>query len=269
MYPTTDHSTVTYFRTTLDPLDVYRLERIIDHGEDMGVSTPAAALAVYLRGIDPSLRWQRAGLDLDTTACQVVGGVDGLLADEDVSGLMYLDAVAFTHGTNHTIVMGLKPFYFPASHGPLDRTVRITRPSGRYDCISWATTLPVADNVGYRFAFKDRPVPSIESKDAAWLADFSEPVSYLRAQCFSFQHTMGIRDDRKSATDAPAPEVAGFTQVPWDHPTWLYGNRPQPGMDVFADSNQATNEDELTSIVSCIRQGGDIDSLVTIEVQQP
>lgn len=268
MYPTTDHSTVTYFRTTLDPLDVYRLERIIDHGEDMDISTPAAALAVYLRGIDPTLRWNRTGLDLDTIACRVIRGVDGLLEDEDVSGLLYLDAVVFTHGTNHTIVMGLKPIYFPASHGPLDRTIRINRPSGRYDCISWATTLPMADTVGYRFEFKDRPVPSIKSRDAVWMADFSGQVSYLNVQCYSEQLSRGS-DGNSPATDAPAPEVAGFTQVPWDHSTWLCGNRPQPGMDVFADSSHATNEDEITSIVSCIRQGGDTQSLVTIEVQQP
>ncbi len=268
MTATTDRSTITYFRTTLDPLDVYRLERIIDHGEDMDVTTPAAALAVYLRGIDPTLRWHQTSFDVDDMTRSVVRGM-GDLADEDASDVLYLDAAVFTHGTNHTIVMGLKPTYFPASNGPNDRTLRITHPSyGRHDCISWATTLPMADTVGYRFEFKDRPVPSSKSRDAAWLADFSGQVSYLNVQCYSEQLSIG-GDERYMATDAPAPEVAGFTQVPWDHPTWMFGNRPKPGMDVFADSSHATNEDELTSIVSCIRQGGDTQSLVTIEVQQP
>lgn len=263
-----NHSTVTYFRTTLDPLDMYRIERIIDHGEDMGTATPAAALAVYLRGIDPSLRWHRTGLDLDTTARGAVMSMSDFVDEEDVSNLLYLDAAVFSHGTNHTIVMGLKPFYFPASRGPLDRTIRINRPSGLFDCISWATSLPVADKVGYLVEFKDRPVPNAKSKDAAWLADFTEPISYLSAKCYSFQHSMGS-EGRKPAVDAPAPEVAGFVQVPWDNDTWISRNRPKPGRDLFMDSSQATDEDELTSIVSCVRQGDGIDSLVTIEVQQP
>ena len=97
---------------------------------------------------------------------------------------------------------------------------------------------------------------------------FSLPVVHLDVQCYSSQLSRGS-DGTHQATDAPAPEVAGFTQVPWDHPTWISRNRPKPGHDMFTDSSHVTNEDELTSIVSCIRQGGDIDSLVTIEVQQP
>ena len=260
-------STITYFRTTLDPLDVYRLERIIDHGEDMGAPTPAAALAVYLRGIDPSLRWHRTGLELDDMTRSVVRGI-GDLADEDASDVLYLDAAVFTHGTNHTIVMGLKPTYFPASNGPIDRTLRINRPSyGRHDCISWATTLPVADTVRYRAGFKDQPVPSSKSRDAAWLADFSGQVSYLNVQCYSEQLSLG-GDERYMAVDAPAPEVAGFVPVSWDSPTWLVSNRPRPGHDLFMDCTNASSEDELTSIVSCIRQGGNNRPLVTIEVQQ-
>lgn len=263
-----NHSTVTYFRTTLDPLDIYRLERIIDHGEDTDISTPAAALAVYLRGIDPSLRWHRTGLDLDTSATGAVKGMGDIVDDYDAADLMYCDAAVFVHGTNRAVVMGLKPLYFPASHGPIDRTLRLMQPPGRYGCLSWATTLPVAYTVDYRAALKDPSAQFSKSTDAAWLTDFSDPIRYLDVQCYSSQLSRGS-DGTRQATDAPAPEVAGFTQVPWDHPTWLYGKRPHPGMDVFADSSHATNEDELTSIVSCIRQGGDIDSLVTIEVQQP
>ena len=76
-----NHSTVTYFRTTLDPLDMYRLERIIDHGEDMDVTTPAAALAVYLRGIDPSLRWHRTSMRVDSRATGAVKGMGDIVDD--------------------------------------------------------------------------------------------------------------------------------------------------------------------------------------------
>lgn len=263
-----NHSTVTYFRTTLDPLDIYRLERIIDHGEDTDISTPAAALAVYLRGIDPSLRWHRTGLDLDTSATGAVRGMGEIVDDDDVADLMYFDAAVFTHGTNRAVVMGLKPLYFPASHGPIDRTLRIIQPPGRYGCLSWATSLPVAYTADYRAASKNPSAQFSKSTDAAWLTDFSDSISYLDVQCYSSQLSRGS-DGTCQATNAPAPEVAGFTQVPWDHGTWLCGKRPKPGMDVFTDSSRATDEDELTSIVSCVRQGGDIDSLVTIEVQQP
>ncbi len=99
-----NHSTVTYFRTTLDPLDMYRIERIIDHGEDMGTATPAAALAVYLRGIDPSLRWHRTGLDLDTSATGAVKGMGDIVDDYDAADLMYCDAAVFTHGTNRAVL---------------------------------------------------------------------------------------------------------------------------------------------------------------------
>ena len=265
-----NHSTVTYFRTTLDPLDMYRIERIIDHGEDMDVSTPAAALAVYLRGIDPLLRWHRTVPDVGAAARGGVPGMSEFVDEEDLSYLHYLDAAVFTHGTNHTIVMGLKPIYFPAAHGPVDRTLWINRPTiDRYDCLVWATSLPVAGGEDYLVEFNNRPAPSLKSNDAAWLADFTEPISYLGAYCYSFQHMMGVSDDIRPAMNVPAPEVAGFTQVPWDHPTWIYGKRPQPGHDMFADSSHVTKEDELTSIVSCVRQGDGIDPLVTIEVQQP
>lgn len=260
-----NHSTVTYFRTTLDPLDIYRLERIIDHGEDMDVTTPAAALAVYLRGIDPSLRWHRTSMRVDSRATGAVKGMGEIVDDDDVADLMYCDAAVFTHGTNRAVVMGLKPLYFPASHGPIDRTLRIIQPPGRYGCLSWATSLPVAYTVDYHAASKDPSAQFSKSTDAAWLTDFSDPIRYLDVQFYSSLLSLGS-DGTRQATDAPAPEVAGFTQVPWGHPTWLYGKRPQPGMDMFADSSHVTNEDELTSIVSCIRQGGDINSLVTIEV---
>lgn len=262
-----NHSTVTYFRTTLDPLDIYRLERIIDHGEDMDVTTPAAALAVYLRGIDPSLRWHRTSMRVDSRATGAVKGMGEIVDDDDVADLMYFDAAVFTHGTNRAVVMGLKPLYFPASQGPIDRTLRIIQPPGRYGCLSWATSLPVAYTVDYHAASKDPSAQFSKSTDAAWLTDFSDPIRYLDVQFYSSLLSRGS-DGTRQATDAPAPEVAGFTQVPWDHPTWLYGKRPQPGMDMFTDSSHATNEDELTSIVSCIRQGGDIDSIVTIEVLQ-
>lgn len=262
------YSTITYFRTTLDPLDVYRLERIIDHGEDMDITTPAAALAVYLRGIDPSLRWHRTGLDLDTSATGAVKGMGEIVDDYDAADLMYFDAAVFAHGTNRAVVMGLKPLYFPASHGPIDRTLRLMQPPGRYGCLSWATSLPVAYTAGYRAALKDPSAQFSKSTDAAWLTDFSEPIRYLDVQCYSAQLSRGS-DGTRQATDAPAPEVAGFVQVPWDNDTWLCRNRPKPGHDLFMDSSQATDEDELTSIVSCIRQGDGIDSLVTIEVQQP
>lgn len=261
-----NHSTITYFRTTLDPLDVYRIERIIDHGEDMDTPTPAAALAVYLRGIDPSLRWHRTGLDLDTSATGAVKGMGEIVDDYDAADLMYFDAAVFTHGTNRAVVMGLKPLYFPASHGPIDRTLRIIQPPGRYGCLSWATSLPVAYTLGDLAEFKDHPLQFSKSTDAAWLTDFSDSISYLDVQCYSAQLSRGS-DGTCQATNAPAPEVAGFTQVPWDHGTWLCGKRPKPGMDVFTDSSRATDEDELTSIVSCVRQGDGIDPLVTIEVQ--
>ena len=150
-----NHSTVTYFRTTLDPLDMYRLERIIDHGEDMDVTTPAAALAVYLRGIDPSLRWHRTSMRVDSRATGAVKGMGDIVDDDDVADLMYFDAAVFTHGTNRAVVMGLKPLYFPASRGPIDRTLRIIQPPGRYGCLSWATSLPVAYTVDYHAASKD------------------------------------------------------------------------------------------------------------------
>ena len=264
-----NHSTITYFRTTLDPLDIYRLERIIDHGEDTDISTPAAALAVYLRGIDPSLRWHSTKSAIGS-ARGGVASMSEIMDKGNDSDLLYLDAAVFTHGTNRTIVMGLKPIFLFAARGPVDRNLWVNRPTiGRSDCLAWATSLPLSCGADYLVEFNYRPASSLKSKDAAWLADFTEPIIYLGAYCYSFQHMMGVSDDIKPATNAPAPEVAGFTQVPWDHDTWLNRKRPKPGMDVFADSSRTTDEDELTSIVSCIRQGDGIGPLVTIEVQRP
>lgn len=48
---------VTYFRTSLDPLDVYRIDDIISGGGEDDTTTPAAALATHLRAVNPALHW--------------------------------------------------------------------------------------------------------------------------------------------------------------------------------------------------------------------
>ena len=55
---------VTYFRTSLDPLDPYRVGDIINHGAPSDTSTPAAALATHLREVDSRLRWNTRGAEL-------------------------------------------------------------------------------------------------------------------------------------------------------------------------------------------------------------
>ena len=100
-HPNVD-ATVTYFRTTLDPHDLYRIDDIINHAAPDDTSTPAAALATHLRGLSPALRWNTDNGQsvFEQAKSEVVGGLGLVFGvdDTDVGSYFLLDAAVFDSG---------------------------------------------------------------------------------------------------------------------------------------------------------------------------
>lgn len=103
------YTQVTYFRTALDPLDVYRLDAIINHGAD-DTSTPAAALATHLRGLNPKLRWHVPG-DLEEVVAHSYPAhsyPDDSSGVVSLAGKAHMDAAVFSHDGHCTIFVALR-----------------------------------------------------------------------------------------------------------------------------------------------------------------
>lgn len=100
-------TTVTYFRTSLDPLDVYRVGDIISGGED-DTTTPAAALATHLREVNPKLHWDTEREIADVLAPRYSTGSTGLV---NLAGRAHFDAVIFEHEGETTVLAALRHIY--------------------------------------------------------------------------------------------------------------------------------------------------------------
>ena len=60
---------VTFYRARLDPLDLYRMDDILNHDGPACYDTPVASLATHFREISPETDW---GTDI-TDYCEEVG----------------------------------------------------------------------------------------------------------------------------------------------------------------------------------------------------
>ena len=274
----TDDPYVTYFRTTLDPLDLYRVEQIVNHGDVVDTSTPASALAAYLVGLNPNLRWCIRDESLSDLVERELAEKTSFMhsPDKDVSASLRYDAAVFSCGTNHTIVMGLRALPLFSRGGGADtgdRKIKISLGSlSSHGVIVGGTSLPIAP--WHRIFEPLTDHASSPRRDtvsnAEYLARLScvsgknLAVAHVSVSCYSPRLLRG--DTAVAADNATAPEVEGFVPVDWDEPTWNLKRRPAVGSNMFSSLHRGAVPDECPAIVSRIHQGADNHPFTSIEV---
>ena len=248
-------ATVTYYRTTLDPYDLYRIDDIINHAAPDDTSTPAAALASHLHRLNPVLRWHTDDGQsvFEQAKFEVVGGL-GLafgVDDEKVGSYFFLDAAVFDSGDGSpAIVVNLRydqqmrPYQF-------ERKLYVQPLRIGPTCAAYASTFGVIPRETDVEDYSSIPVKDVRrSEDAAhWVAERDEPVSVLELQMYNMRSNLHARE-----TEPVVPE--GFHIVAWDSDTWKVLSRPHVGRDFFTDSlpNAATEED-YPAVCSAVLQG--------------
>lgn len=270
-------TTVTYFRTSLDPLDVYRVGDIIFGGED-DTTTPAAALATHLRGVNPKLHWDTDKELADVLAPRYSTGSTGLV---NLAGRAHFDAVIFECEGETTVLAALRHIY---AFSATARTMWFSATTGPYD-------LPRATTTGLE------PVPAkpaylgsssrmtwCDTTTAQDIATRSEPIPTSVKIDFLSRHRAHSDESGKAipkrAAGATPPEVAGFVHVPWAGREWARPVLPAPGVDLVGELSGEVagapslkpgapqpdygTENSSPAIVSCVYQGKDYAPLVQL-----
>lgn len=270
-------TTVTYFRTSLDPLDVYRIGDIISGGED-DTTTPAAALATHLRGVNPKLHWDTDKELADVLAPRYSTGSTGLV---NLAGRAHFDAVIFECEGETTVLAALRHIYgFSAAA----RTMWFSATTGPYDLPRATTTglEPVPAKPAYlgsssRMTWRD-------TTTAQDIATRSEPIPTSVKIDFLSRHRARSDESGKAipkrVAGATPPEVAGFVPVPWAGREWARPVLPAPGVDLVGELSGEVagapslkpgapqpdygTENTAPAIVSCVYQGEDYAPLIQI-----
>lgn len=232
---TTPDTRVTYFRTSLDPLDIYRLNDIItNHGSD-DTSTPAAALVTHLREINPDLRWNTKDL-VDTMSDGFGTNAAGIV---DVSGKVLLDAVSFETEGSSNCFMALRRVYDFAA---ISRSIWFTSVTSHAP-----SNLPRATTTGIVAAGDPRRVPVSDDSTAAEIARMTGPIGVDVSISLHSSPTTGAQP----VTEVDPQVPAGFTPIGWDDKTWRDPNLQTPGRDFTADVARSAP----CALVSAVAQG--------------
>lgn len=261
-------TTVSFYRTTLDPYDLYRIDDIINGGapDDTTTTTPAAALATYLRSLNPQLRWHTIDGQsvVEQASSEVRGGIGftWLKAEDQLGPLFFFDAAVFDNGEDDpTIIANLR--YDQTMRRPyeFERVLQVQPLRAGPACAVFATTLPVTPRGGDMFDIPHRRVKTIRNgEDAAhWIAARGEPVISMLVNLHNSLGSMHCRD-----TTVHVPE--GFRAVAWDSTTWKVQQRPQAGQDIFDSlTTEDTEDDDCPAVCAAILQGRGFVPLVEME----
>lgn len=235
---------VTYFRTSLDPLDIYYLDEIITNQGSDNDFTPAAALATHLRSLNPDLRWNTTDL-AGSVAAALPSANSGL---DDIPDNVILDAVSFeTEGSAHCF-MSLRRVF---SLAPISRSIWFASLMA-----SAPADLPRATTTGINLGGDPRAVPVEMYSTASGIARMTGPVEV--------DVSIKFRDLPRKDT-YPVVELApvvptGFTPVGWTDEVWRNPELQTPGRDITADVVQSAP----SAFVSAVAQGADYASLVEV-----
>lgn len=229
---------VTYFRTSLDPLDPYRVGDIINHGAPPDTSTPAAALATHLREVDPRLRWHTRGAEL----------ADLVSVEEDNNDLRRLVKTALTVGDPHHLIMDALTVVDSRGHSFVAAEIRaaigiaqsarvlrlycVPNPYSAHYASGCSTGIVDPNPTSQRapsYPFVVQAGAATAGKLAARRKPFN-PSSEL-------QLVFSDRTITVPATEPAAPEVSGFLQVSWAHSCWTQLYRPELGHDIMHDTD--------------------------------
>lgn len=258
-------TTVSFYRTTLDPYDLYRIGDIINDGAPADTTTPAAALATYLRNLNPQLRWH--ALDgqsvVEQANSEVLGGIGftWLRNDDQLSPLFFFDAAVFDNGEDEPVIIAnlrydqtMRPYEF-------ERVLQVQPLHADPACAVYATTMPVTPRGGVMFDSSHRRVKTTRNgEDAAhWISTRDEPVTSMRVTLRDSLVNMHCRD-----TAPHVPE--GFRAVAWDSDTWKVQQRPHAGQDIYDSlTTEDTEDDDCPAVCAAILQGRGYAPLVEME----
>lgn len=261
---TATDTAVSFYRTTLDPYDLYRIDDIINGGAPNDTTTPSAALATYLRSLNPQLRWHT--LDgqsvVEQVSKEVRSGVVlpwGMVEDR-IASFFFFDAAVFDNGVDEpTIIANLRydqtmrPYEF-------ERVLQVQPLRADPACAVYATTLPVTTHEGDFLDNQGRVKTTRNGEGAAhWIATRDEPVTSMRVTLRDSLVSMHCRD-----TPVFLPE--GFRAVAWDSDTWKVQQRPQVGQDIFDSlSSEDIADDDCPAVCAAILQGRGFVPLVEVE----
>lgn len=242
---------VTYFRTSLDPMDTYRVGDIINHDAPADTSTPAAALATHLREVNPRLRWHTRGEEL-------ADRIDAATKHTKDPQHMIMDAVTVVDSHGNSFVAA----EIRGAIGIMQsaRVVRLYCVPDQYaahyvsGCSTGITHAETTAQIVPPYSF------TVDSgaKSAGRLAARSVPFVP------SSEVQLGFVDDKRrvTATEPDAVQVPGFVQVPWTHGTWSRLYRPEIGHDIVHDTD--TDIESAPAIMSAVLQGAGEPALLTV-----
>ena len=248
--PRSELTTVTYFRTSLDPMDTYRVGDIINHDAPADTSTPAAALATHLREVNPRLKWHTRGAELEDH-------INAVKNSKDPQHLI-MDAVTVVDSHGNSFVAA----EIRGAIGIMQsaRVVRLYCVSDQY-----AAHYASGCSTGISGA---EPSPQLVPMYSFSVDSGSESAGRLAIRSVPFVPTsevqLGFVDDKRrvTATEPTAAQVAGFVQVPWTHGTWSRLYRPEIGHDIVSDS--VTDIESAPAIMSTVLQGAGEPELLTV-----
>ena len=262
---TATDTAVSFYRTTLDPYDLYRIDDIINGGAPADTTTPAAALATYLRNLNPQLRWH--ALDGQSVVEQVSKEVrSGVvlpwgMPEDRIASFFFFDAAVFDNGEDEpTIIVNLRYDQTMRTY-EFERVLQIQPLRADPACAVYATTMPVTPRGGVMFDSSHRRVKTTRNgEDAAhWISARDEPVTSMRVTMHDSLVNMHCRD-----TAPHVPE--GFRAVAWDSNTWKVQQRPHAGQDIFDSlTTEHTEDDDCPAVCSAILQGRGFAPLVEME----
>lgn len=267
---TAHDTTVSYFRTTLDPLDLYRIDNIINHGADDDVSTPAAALATHLRGVNPALYWHtRAGRTVaEQATCEAAYnlGLAGGLDEEAAGSFFFFDAVVADSSTTTPVIIANLRYDHQLQGEPFSRFLQVQPEGDDPMCAVYATTLavdPVSNDDVYLFG--DAVTTFVDDTTAHTLATWDEPVEYAHLRTYFNVMTDPRRSIRARNTAVDVP--AGFRRVSWEDTSWKSRHRRSLGYSVLdCVAFDDDDNDTCPAICSSILQGQGFAPLVEVAV---
>lgn len=247
-FPHRGTTTVTYFRTSLDPMDPYRVGDIINHGAPSDTSTPAAALATHLREVDPRLRWHTRRAEM----------ADQINAEKDTDDHLIMDALTVVDLQGNTFAAAeIRAAIGIAQSARVLRLYCVPNPYSAHYASGCSTGI-VDRNPTSRRAPSYPFVVQAGAATAGKLAARSKPFVP------SSELQLGFVDDKRrvTATEPDAVQVPGFVQVPWTHGTWSRLYRPEIGHDIVHDTD--TDIESAPSIMSVVLQGAGEPALLTV-----
>ena len=247
-FPHLKPTVVTYFRTSLDPLDPYRVGDIINHVSAPDTSTPAAALATHLREVDPRLRWHTRGAEL----------ADLVSVEEDTDDHLIMDALTVVDLQGNTFAAA----EIRAAIG-IAQSARVLR----LYCVPDHYSAHYASGCSTGIVDRNptsRRAPSYPFVVQAGAATAGKLAARRKPFVPSSELQLGFVDDKRrvTATEPDAVQVPGFVQVPWTHGTWSRLYRPEIGHDIVHDTDTAI--ESAPAIMSAVLQGAGEPALLTV-----